>query len=84
MMSELSQSLLSNAYLHQHPKRFERILGMSVEQFDTLVQRVNHHCLQDLLAGQVLWDAERTERLYKRTNKDLAEQVCITLLYQRL
>jgi DDE superfamily endonuclease/Helix-turn-helix of DDE superfamily endonuclease len=81
--SELSQSPLSSAYLRHHPKRFERIIGLSVEQFDHLVQRVDQHRLDDLLARQVLWDAERTERLHKRTNNDLAEHVCITLLYQR-
>lgn len=34
MKSELSQSPLSSAYLRQYPKRFERIIGLSVENVD--------------------------------------------------
>jgi hypothetical protein len=83
MKSELSESPLSSAYLRHYPKRFERIIGMSVENFDDVVRRVSQKRLQALLAAQVLWDADRTERLHKRTSHDLAEQVCITLLYQR-
>jgi hypothetical protein len=83
MKSKLSQSPLSSAYLRHYPKRFERIVGLSVEDFDALVVRVKHCRLEELLASQVLWDEDRTKRLHERTSTDLAEQVCITLLYQR-
>jgi hypothetical protein len=83
MKSELSQSPLSSAYLRHYPKRFERIIGMSIECFDDLVRRVSQQRLEELLSTQVLWDAERTRRMHERTSSDLAEQVCITLLYQR-
>lgn len=83
MQSKLSQSPLSSAYLRQYPKRFERIIGMSVENFDNLVERISQRRFQELLAQQVLWDADRIGRMHERTSRDLAEQVCITLLYQR-
>ncbi len=56
---------------------------MSVENFDDLLERVSQERLQSLLAAQVLWDADRTERLHENTSKDLAEHRCITLLYHR-
>jgi hypothetical protein len=83
MTSTLAQSPLSSAYLRQYPKRFERIIGLSVANFDDLVKRVRQQRLKDLLTRQVLWEAERTERFHERTSRDLAEHVCITLLYQR-
>jgi Helix-turn-helix of DDE superfamily endonuclease len=83
MKSKLSESPLSSASLRQSPKRFERIIGMSVENFDDVVARVSQKRLESLLSKQVLWDAERTERLHERTSGELPEQVCITLLYQR-
>jgi hypothetical protein len=83
MQSKLSQSPLSSVSLRQNPKRFERIIGLRIEDFDDVVRRVSQLRLRELLARQVLWDAERTERLHERTSGNLAEQVCITLLYQR-
>lgn len=83
MKSKLSQSPLSSVSLRQNPKRFERIIGLCVEDFDDVVRRVSQQRFQELLARQVLWDRDRTERLHERTSGDLAEQVCITLLYQR-
>jgi hypothetical protein len=83
MQSTLSQSPLSSASLRQNPERFERIIGVNVADVDAIVSRVSALRLQELLSQQVLWDAERTERLHKRTSADLAEHVCITLLYQR-
>jgi Helix-turn-helix of DDE superfamily endonuclease len=83
MMTPLSQSPLSSAYLRRYPKRFERIIAISVENFDDVVRRVSHQRREHLVAHQVLWDTEGTERFHERTGTELAEHVCITLLYQR-
>lgn len=83
MKPKLSESPLSSASLRQNPKRFARIIGLSVEDFDAVVERVSKRRLDELLARQVLWGAERTRRLHERTSRDLPEHVCITLLYQR-
>ena len=83
MGKSLDQSPLSSVHLRQKPQRFERIIGMSVERFDRLVERIKEHRLRELRQKRVLWEDDRIQRLHERTSTDLAEQVCITLLYQR-
>jgi hypothetical protein len=70
MKAELSQSPLSSAYLRQYPKRFERIIGLSVENVDDLVRRISQQRLEKLLSTHVLWDAERTRRMHECSSRD--------------
>lgn len=83
MKPKLSDSPLSSASLRQHPQRFEQIIGVSVENFDHLLERVRAQRLEALLSARVCWDNDRVIRLHESTGGDLAEHLCITLLYQR-
>jgi hypothetical protein len=83
MKPKLSDAPLSSASLRKDPPRFERVLGMSVENFDQVLKRVTQLRLEALLSARICWEAERVVRLHERTSEDLAEQLCITLLYQR-
>lgn len=76
-------SPLSDTVLRQRPERFERILGITVADFDLLVKRVKAVRLAAMLKRRVIWEPERVQRLHERTSKTIATDVCMTLLYQR-
>jgi hypothetical protein len=76
-------SPLSEKVLRKRPERFERILGITVTDFDLLIQRLKAVRLGMMLKRRVLWESERIQRLHERTSDDIATDVCITLLYQR-
>ena len=76
-------SPLSEKVLRERPERFERILGITVTDFDLLLQRLKAIRLDMMLKRRVLWEPERVQRLHERTSQEMATDVCITLLYQR-
>ena len=79
----LSDSPLSSVHLRKCPKRFHNLLGLHVDEFDALFDKVYKTELARQYKNHGLWTAERVERLVVRYKSTLQEHVCLTLLYLR-
>lgn len=79
----LLESPLSSAHLRKTPKRFETVLGLKVEVFDTLFEKVYAAELSDRKRRHVLMTKQRIEALTLRFRPVLKEHLCLTLVYLR-
>lgn len=79
----LSTSPLSSVHLRQRPKRFHSLLGLHVDEFDALFDKVYKAELARQYKSHGLWTAERVERLVARYESTLREHLCVTFLYLR-
>lgn len=79
----LLDSPLAPSQLRQHPKRLERLLGLSVEAFDALFENVYTAELSRQKTQHPLWTPQRVERMVARYRPTLKSYLCITLLYLR-
>ena len=82
-MMALIDSPFSSVKLRNRPQRFLTLLGVSVEQFDAIFEKLYQAELQHQKRYHSLWRKERVERLVARNEKTLREYLCITLLYIR-
>ncbi len=79
----LSDSPLSSVHLRKHLKRFHKFLGLHVDEFDALFDKIYKTELARQYKNHVLWTAERVERLVVGYKSTLQEHVSLTLLYLR-
>ena len=79
----LQDSLLSSVQLRQKPKRFVTLLGVSVEQFDSIFEKLYELELEFHYSRHRLWRKERVDKMVANNVENLREYLCITLLYLR-
>jgi len=79
----LQDSAFSSVRLRKKPKRFLTLLGVTVEQFDTIFDKLYEHGLSYQKQRHRLWRIERVEKMVARNTDTLQEYLCITLLYIR-
>ena len=79
----LQDSPFSSVKLRQKPKRFLTLLGVSVDQFDSIFEKLCDLELQHQLHRHTLWRRERVEKMVESNRSNLREYLCITLLYIR-
>lgn len=69
--------------LRSEPKRFQAVFGVSVVEFEKIVEHCKQGLYEQLRREIVLWEAERIRKLHKRMIPTMERDVAITLLYQR-
>lgn len=79
----LLDSPLSSVQLREHPKRFQTLLGVRLDEFDALFDHIYAVELAQQQARHGLWSPERVERLVHKYRPTLREHLCVTLLYLR-
>lgn len=79
----LSDSRFSSVNLRKTPSRFLILLGVNVEQFDAIYEKLYQLELSRQKGRHCLWREERVERLVASNAGNLKEYLCITLLYLR-
>lgn len=79
----LQDSPFSSVNLRQKPRRFLTLLGVSVEQFDAIFEKLYELELQYQYRRHCLWRRERVEKMVAGNIENLREYLCITLLYIR-
>lgn len=79
----LQDSPFSSIKLRQKPKRFLTLLGVSIEQFDSIFEKLCDLELQYQYRRHRLWRKERIEKMVAGNTANLREYLCITLLYIR-
>lgn len=79
----LLDSPLSPDLLRHHPQRFERLLGLSVDAFDTLFEKVYIAELARQKRLHPLWTSERVERMVQNHRPVFQAYLVITLFYLR-
>lgn len=79
----LSDSHFSSVNLRKNPKRFLTMLGVSIEQFDLIFEKLYQFELFNQRRRHPLWREERVEKLVANNAANLREYLCITLLYLR-
>lgn len=79
----LLDSPLSSTHLRLHPQRFEALLGLSVEAFDALFEKVYKAEIVHQKRRHRLWCEARVERMVHRYRLLLREYLVLTLLYLR-
>lgn len=79
----LSDSPLSSVHLRKRPKRFHSLLGLHVQEFDHLFDKVYKAERDRQYKNHGLWTIERVERLVSRYEPTLREHLCVAFLYLR-
>lgn len=79
----LLDSPLSSVQLRAPPKRFQTLLGVRLDEFDALFEKIAAAALAQQQARHGLWTPERVARLVHTYRATLREHLCITLLYLR-
>ena len=79
----LQDSPFSSVKLQKNPQRFLTLLGVSVEQFDAIFEKLYEYDFLVQLHRHRLWRKERVEKMVKKSAPTLREYLCITLLYIR-
>lgn len=79
----LADSPFASVTLRHKPKRFLTLLGVSVEQFDAIFDKLYEYEFSYQQSRHRLWRKERVEKMVKQNTATLREYLCITLLYLR-
>lgn len=79
----LMESFFSSVNLRKDPHRFFTLLGVSVEQFDAIFEKLLRLRIEHQKKRLPLRSPERIERMVLRDADILREHLCITLLYLR-
>lgn len=79
----LLDSPLSSVQLRQHPQRFETVVGLRVDEFDALCEKVYEADRAQQQARHGLWTPDRIDRLVQKYRPGLREYLCVPLLYLR-
>jgi len=79
----LLDSPLSSVHLREHPQRFQTLLGVRLDEFDALFDKIYAAELAQQQTRHGLWTPERVERLVQKYRPTLREHLCVTLLYLR-
>lgn len=79
----LLDSPLSSVHLREHPERFQTLLGVCLDEFDALFDKIYAAELARQQARHRLWTPARGERLVQKYRPTLREHLCVTLLYLR-
>ncbi len=73
----------SSVKLREKPERFLTLLGVTVEQFDTIYTKLRHYEVLQQQRSHPLRRRARVEKMIARNTETLREYLCITLLYLR-
>ena len=79
----LQSSPFSSVNLRENHKHFLILVGVTVEQFDEIFEKVLAHELSHQQRRHQLWLKERVVRMVNKNTATLREHLCITLLYLR-
>lgn len=80
---DLAASPFSSTNLRKKPKRFVALLGVSIDQFDAIFEKVYQTELAIQKRHLSLRQPKRVERMVSKQRDNLREYLCITLLYLR-